>query len=244
MHLQFTLTSIIVLGLVVYLAIKLYEPPTCFDGKRNRDELGIDCGGTCALYCASQAQPLRVVWTKAFEVSPGWWSALSYVENPNADKYSDYIPYRMKLLDAAGETIVERTGIANTNSEVRIPIFEGRLALEGKKPASASLELLGEPRWYKPRAVYRLTTEGQTLTQVGLGGELQVAVRNEEPVVLRDVYVTSILYDAQGNAVAVSQTYLDMLGPRARRQVSFSWPQMDVTAISRIEFVPRASSLP
>ena len=37
--------------------------PTCFDGKANGLENGIDCGGNCNLMCTDEVKPLIVEWS-------------------------------------------------------------------------------------------------------------------------------------------------------------------------------------
>lgn len=238
-RLKFAITSIIVISLTVYLAIRLYVPPSCFDGKRNQDEVGIDCGGGCDLYCASQVGSVKTSWINLFEVSPGWWSVLAYLENPNFDKWTDYLPYRIVLYDEAGTQLLERKGITYANSELTIPIFEGRFPTKDKTPTRATFEWLDTPVWYKPRDTHRVTTEQHELFVAGVGHELQVTVVNGEPFPVRDVTVVAILYDTRENPLAVSETYIDYMGLRERKRVSFSWPRPFPEAVGRIEFIPR-----
>ena len=45
----------------VFLFFLLYETPTCFDGKQNQEEIGIDCGGPCVRLCVFQVEELSVL---------------------------------------------------------------------------------------------------------------------------------------------------------------------------------------
>ena len=40
---------------------KINKPPTCFDGKKNGVETGIDCGGGCKLQCREQIEEVAIM---------------------------------------------------------------------------------------------------------------------------------------------------------------------------------------
>ncbi|MBU6431623.1 hypothetical protein KGQ29_04640, partial [Patescibacteria group bacterium] len=45
-----------------------YKAPTCFDGKQNGDEKGVDCGGSCVNLCRSQYLEPNIIWSRVIEV--------------------------------------------------------------------------------------------------------------------------------------------------------------------------------
>ena len=49
---------------------KLSKSPTCFDGRQNGEELGVDCGGACAKACVAQVDNISVLWSRAFKIFP------------------------------------------------------------------------------------------------------------------------------------------------------------------------------
>jgi hypothetical protein len=65
---------VITLGLLLILP-KLQKDPTCFDGRKNGEEEGIDCGGSCALACISGIEDVGVIWSRAFKILPGRYNA-------------------------------------------------------------------------------------------------------------------------------------------------------------------------
>ena len=77
-----------VLGWGIYLGA-FQAPPSCFDGKRNGAEEGIDCGGSCAHICLSGSfRPLRVGGTTRLLRIPGAaerGTVMGELENPNPD---------------------------------------------------------------------------------------------------------------------------------------------------------------
>ncbi len=52
---------IIVVGLPTFFI--WYQKPTCFDGKKNGDEVGVDCGGSCRLLCSFEAVEPDILWS-------------------------------------------------------------------------------------------------------------------------------------------------------------------------------------
>ena len=62
------------------------QAPTCADSRQNGDETGIDCGGSCVRACLKEADPLSIIWSRAFKVLPGRYNAVAYIENHNKNK--------------------------------------------------------------------------------------------------------------------------------------------------------------
>jgi len=81
----------IVIGLIIIIFIfgfliiypSFNKAPTCFDGKQNGNETGINCGGSCARACLSQVENVSVLWARAFQVIPGRYNAVAYIVNHN-----------------------------------------------------------------------------------------------------------------------------------------------------------------
>src|SRR3989344_3830217 len=59
----------------------LNKPPTCNDGKQNGDESGVDCGGLCLRACIGEVDIISILWSRAFQVVPGRYNAVAYIEN-------------------------------------------------------------------------------------------------------------------------------------------------------------------
>ena len=79
---------LILLALVSLLIYNILKPdPTCFDGKQNQREEGVDCGGPCQP-CEEEinAQDLKVM-EKAFVYGgPKKYDVMAKISNPN-DQY-------------------------------------------------------------------------------------------------------------------------------------------------------------
>ena len=83
--------SIVVLVIILFIGVPafylFYKAPTCFDNKRNGDELGTDCGGSCVKLCQSAFLPPRVEWggAKVEKVVNGLYNVAAYIVNPNVN---------------------------------------------------------------------------------------------------------------------------------------------------------------
>ena len=60
-----------------------HKTPTCFDGVKNQNEKGLDCGGVCTRICSGDISTPIVMWQRVFQVTPGVYSAVAYIQNPN-----------------------------------------------------------------------------------------------------------------------------------------------------------------
>jgi hypothetical protein len=223
----------------LYLAVSLYRPATCFDGTQNQDEVGLDCGGSCDLVCDSQAQDLRTAWVRPFKVSKGWYSALAYVENTNVDVHADRVPYRFQFYDKEGLLITERTGSSFITRDPITPIFVGRVDVGEHEVYRATFEWLEKPVWYRDTHQYRVSFEEQEFVSRRLGQDLVVVAHNLESIPLTNIRVVAILYDAQENAIGASETYIEQLGPREKRTITFSWADRFGTSPARVELLSR-----
>jgi hypothetical protein len=237
---QLTIGGILLVAFTLYFAVKLYRPPTCFDHKQNQDEVGVDCGGgICSLLCTSQTQELRTLWSRPYEVSPGWWSALAYVENPNFNAQARSVPYKFELYDKGGVLLVEKQGMTDIAGDPIVPVFVGRLDVGTREPYRVTFSWLEEPVWHRLGSAYQVEITEQELVSREPHPEIRATVQNTEPVPLEDIEVVVIVYDDEQNAIATSQTYIDRLAPRGKRNITFSWPQPFGANVGRIELLPR-----
>ena len=235
----FIVGAVVVVFLALYVVVKTYKPPSCFDDTRNQGELGVDCGGPCELMCQSQVEPLYLIWARAFEIDQGVYSLVAYADNPNFNAYADVAPYRFVLYDKDNFVITEETGETYVTGEPVVPVFVGPVRLENKEPVRVFFEWTELPQWRNEPPKRRVTIEERTITTPNFGSEITAVIKNNEPVDLRDIEVVVIVYDRDDNAIAASQTLVEYLGPRDTAQLVFSWPRAFTKSVGRIEFVPR-----
>jgi len=74
---------------------------TCFDGKKNQGEEGIDCGGPCPPCEIKTAEPLKIYPTK-YLIYPNSIDIIGLVENANKNLALKKIKYYFELYDLDG----------------------------------------------------------------------------------------------------------------------------------------------
>ncbi len=215
-------------------------PPTCGDGKMNQNELAIDCGGVCDLRCISETRRLLTKWVQPLEVSPGFWSVVAYMENPNLQSYTNRVAYRFKLYNEANTLIAEREGGIFIHGDPVVPIFEGGIDISGEYVARAFIEFENEPVWYALRIPIDLDIEQPTLTQETFLPRITASVVNREFFEVRNIEVVALVFDTDDNIMAASETIVPLLLSRGRSNVTFTWPRSFPREVGRIELVPRA----
>ena len=76
---------IIIIGIISIFYFSFRAKPSCFDGKQNQGEEGIDCGGPCAQICfPPDFRNIEVLWTKLLPTDKRL-ILISKIQNPNAE---------------------------------------------------------------------------------------------------------------------------------------------------------------
>lgn len=235
---------VIAIALLVYLYPRLHAEPTCFDGKKNGSETGVDCGGTCQAACQFEANDIIVRWTKAFPVSGRLYNIVAYAENQNASLGVHSINYEFKVYDADNVFIARRTGSTFIGPNSRTPIFEAGIDAGNRTPARVAFTFLESPRWVRqdPRtedlSVYVADAK---LIDASSSPRLSARFVNASLYALEDTDIAAVLYDKEGNATLVSKTLVEHLEPGDATDIFFMWPSPTPRPIDRIEIVPRVN---
>ncbi|MFA5841356.1 MAG: hypothetical protein WC835_00090 [Candidatus Paceibacterota bacterium] len=244
---KLTYLSILLLVILVVAAYFLYplfiENPTCSDGKQNGDEVGVDCGGICNNFCASQVRPLSIIWQRSFEVAPGIYDVLGYVENQNADAGVSSLLYRFKLYDDKNVLIAERDGKTFIGPNQSGAIFSGGINTGERIPKLVYLEF-EDYQWTKidPRFLkINFSVKNQQLLNASTSPRLAVSVGNESLTDLRNVEAAAILRDQDDNAIAVSNTVIESLPKQSSKDIFFTWLTPLELPVARIEIIPRVN---
>lgn len=202
-----------------------YNPPNCFDNRQNGEERGVDCGGACTRICAIDVVKPVVVWARSFEVTSGQYNAVAYVENRNKNAASPVVPYTMTLYDEAG-VIATREGTTILPPDSVYPIFEARITTDGRVPTRTFLEL-GEAELWVPASAGReqFTVNSRTLTGADERPRLSSSITNNALTEAEAVEVVATIFDARGNALTASRTFVDRFPARGTTEVVFTWPE-------------------
>lgn len=218
--------TLLVLIPAVYLVI--HKDSTCFDEAQNGSEVGIDCGGSCSLYCAFEMKPLRVAWVKPFLFTPGHYDIGAYIENPNQNAGIQSLRYTVRAFDTEGEKIAERTGTLEIGPGSPVLLFEGNFSSETLPVrAEVDLDAAYQSAWRKAkRAEAKLVTKNYVIQYTDVGPRFDAVIMNTDPVTpVGRTMVGAIILDGTKNPVAISRTIVDGIAKGGEQSVFFTWPE-------------------
>ncbi|MES2203508.1 MAG: hypothetical protein V4474_04265 [Patescibacteria group bacterium] len=206
--------------LIVFYNLFLTTSPTCFDGKQNQNERGVDCGGVCSLVCTQDTHNLVVLWSRSFLVAPGYYTAAAYVHNDNVTAGARAVQYSFQLFDDKNSLVIERDGQMDVPPTQAITVVEPSINVGNRTVSRALFSFITTPVWHAA-AIPMLRVSNQDLAQDG--SRLSATVSNDTVSNLRKVVVTAVLYDSAGVAKAASKSTVD-IAPKSSQSVQFTWP--------------------
>jgi hypothetical protein len=214
----------VLIGLWIIWKLFFSTPPSCFDGKQNGGETGIDCGGPCALLCASQAYAPIVLWARAFPTSQQMYTAAAYVENNNAGAGAHQVHYSFQLFDADNNLVVERDGVMDLPPLQIIPIIEPNIDVGNRVVARTLFAFSEVPVWNKipTQSVPSLSVSDQNLSPGAT--RLTATITNNSISDAQSFTVVAVLFDTQGVARAASESTLQGLTHLSSTNITFTWP--------------------
>lgn len=233
----FSLIALAIVG--TYLFNVLYEPANCFDNKQNGNEAGLDCGGSCELMCAHQVIEPIVHWKRLFEVAPGVYNVLAYVENPNPTAGIDSIRYTFGIYDADNALLQERTGIMRLPPKAIMPVLENTLA-SGKLSAARVEFSFDDDLEFMRREPESpvIIVEDEELIDPDIGPRIHAVLSNTDIVPVFNVRVVAIVYDRNDNAMAASGTVVERVPAGGKSPIFFTWPKPFPDTVARFELIP------
>lgn len=228
-----TVSVIAAVSVGVYVSF-FYTPASCADGVQNNNEEGIDCGGSCERLCI--APNLSTVWARSVYVAPGVYHAVAQVKNPDTAAAGSFA-YTVSLYDAENILITERKGTFSILPGEVATLFEPNVVTGERIPNRTFVDI-------GPGVFSRAERESSPVRTVSFSVDetrprLSVIVENHTLFAVNDVVVTALLYNDQEIVTHASQTTLERLNPRERREVLFTWQEPFSEEPQRVEIVPR-----
>ena len=238
---QAILIGSIALLVIVIISVSGYvlfnTPNSCSDNKQNQDETGVDCGGKCTRICEDQSKPLILEWSRLFKIREGVYSTVARVSNPSNDSIARDVPYTFSLKDGQGKVVATRSGTIFVPTRSTFVVFEGAISALGN-PETVSFQFDKEPEWIRSDYVQpTLVILDKQLTDLDTSPRLVANVSNPNIIDAKDVTLTSLIYDDQGNVVQASETFIEKIAAGATAKATFTWPQ-PISLKSRVCEIP------
>lgn len=227
---QFSYLFIVIIFVagILFLLLRpiLFKAPTCDDGKKNSNEQGIDCGGSCMKLCVFQVTNPSVLWARAFLVSGNSYNLLAYVENQNKDGAVYSGNYEFRVYDIENKLIGRREGSTFIPPNQRFAVFESRFSTGEKIPKNVTFTFEENMTWWKKESIIQTLPIKVDRISIGDNSEapsLTARVRNDSIVDIPEFDAVVILYDANKNAIAVSKTRGENLKSNTDSMLLFTW---------------------
>lgn len=246
---QFLYFLIILIGAIIAGVILIWpyvnKEPTCFDGKMNGSEAGVDCGGACQKVCTADALSLVTLWSRAFEVTPGKYNLMAYVENQNRESGIAMMSYEFKVYDDKNIFIARKSGTTFITSNDRSVIFEPSIDTGNREVKRTTFEFTSAPLWTKvdrdQRNALAVSSEDKILINPLSSPKLEAQILNKTLNEIKNLDVYAILFDENDNAINVSKTLISILPENSRMPVVFTWPKPLPARPTRIEVIPQVN---
>ncbi len=230
------------LGVMVYYAF-IKAPATCFDGKQNQNEQGMDCGGVCSLACKEivTGDEIQFQETAFIRSSENRYDVIGKIHNPNSEVGATSFTYTASLLDSAGKILVTHSGTGYILPLETKYILDLNLDTP-VVPATVSIHL-SDVQWvrfsgYQEKPAVSIYQKRYNEISSGTGfSEAFGLLSNESPYDFRSLTVQVILRDSAGKPLALNSTEMNTVRSHENRDFRLVWPSVFPGAVENVEMV-------
>ena len=229
---------LIIIPVVIYLAISLYEKPTCFDGRQNGTEAGVDCGGTCQLVCRNSTVSINTIWDRVFFDESENVVGSALLENKNTRAIAVDVPYKFSIYTGSIE-LDSIEGVVTVQPKKRVPLIISGLD-RGVQDVDYHKFEVGEPReWiYEQGEESPFLISREQMNEDIDNPRISAVVKNitfDERV--NDSYFVVFVYDEYDSVVTQSTTYIKKLDPQESKEIFFTWNSRFEREVLRFDII-------
>jgi len=222
-QLLYLLIAILILVAVAVGGFFYFKPQaTCFDDKKNQDELGVDCGGVCGS-CLGETKEIITLWSNVFPLGNGVYEIASLVRNPNFFAGLPQVKYTFKLYDDNNILIAVREGKTFFNPNEDYLIFETGISVGERTPRRVFIEF-DNLNWKRIERERLQIAVSEKSFDNSIFPILKARITNKTLSIASDIEAAAILFDDEDNAIGVSVTRVGALSSESSQLLSFTWP--------------------
>lgn len=230
---------IAILASIYFFRGTLFPVQTCFDGKQNNFESGIDCGGTCSLRCSQEVIPLSVLWARPLATSSSTYDFAALISSKNIDNAPRSVAYTFIAYNKDAQEIIRVQGTTTAPIDGDFPIIAQNIRL-AQVPTTVSATIVSNVPHYT--VLEKPTTPTLRIVssrfEAGSIPRVYATIINTKRIELRNLPVRVLLYDADGNVFAAGQTIVPSLGKEGTKEVVFTWDKAFSITPTRIRVFP------
>jgi len=223
-----------IVGLVIYQIAK--PNPTCWDGKQNQGEEGIDCGGPCQLCEREIKADDMVVLEKYFVHGKGnYYDVMSKVDNPNNRFGAAKFSYKFSLVDNAGNKLSTRMG------ESFILPGETKYVIElnmdsPEEPYTVNFEIT-DVEWeeFLGYEEPKLSIYNKNFHKDGQKSEVFGLLKNESYFDFNSIEIDIVLRDGDGKPLALGTNEMRTISSQQERDFRIFWPYTFPKEVEEVE---------
>lgn len=236
-----SIVAVVILAALLAIFVPLlYKAPSCTDQKQNGDEVGVDCGGSCAYLCSAGITKPSVKFARPFSPSSGRTDVIAYVENPNSTAAAKNVGYTLELYDMDNAVIAREGGVLDLPPQSMVPVYVPNL-FSGYRDVARAFLLIDDAsvRWFRyedDRILPRYNNDASIVT--GDTPRITVSFRNPTAEVMRDILVIVTVYDGAGNAIAASRTIIPQIGAQGVAGATVTWNAPFSAEPVRVDAIP------
>jgi len=216
--------------------------PSCTNYKKDGDETGMDCGGSCTRACIFEVDRISVLWSRTFRIAQGRYSAVAYLENHNSGAAISKIKYRFRFSDKDNIYIGQREGETFVPVGGKFAIFEPGIDVGNSIPVYTTLEFTEAPVWSNVSEgklnQLKILVSNVKLETKDASTHLSATIKNDSLFTIPEVGVVALLYDEKGNVISVSRTYIEELDGEEVKDIDFTWPELLEANVIVKEIIP------
>jgi hypothetical protein len=233
------------LGGIIYSFLPSFiVPPSCTDGKKNQNELDVDCGGSCPPCELKNPKPIEVFWSRVVPTRQDTYDAVAYIRNLNEELSSPRVLYQFTLFEGSTPVAV-RTGSTFLFGQERSYIIETNMKTI-RLPSRVEFSIMDVQWQYREFQRPSLVVERQEYRVQEAGGNtkegiLEIVVLNRSAFDFKEIEILAAVFDEEGNLLGASRTAAEKFRSGERRAVKAIWPGGLGGNIGRIAIDPRVN---
>ena len=215
-----------------------FPKPTCADNKKNGFEIGVDCGGVCALRCQSEVTPLSVVWARAIPTSTSTYDLVGIISNKNINNAPKSVAYTFTAYDPLGAVMFTESDTTAVLVEDDIPVMIQNV-VSYKQPGTVTLTL--SPASHYTAQEKSTSPSIKVLESTYEPGEkprVYVTVKNMTLAPMYDLPIRVILFDQNQNAIGAGESVIQVLEREEEKKIVLTWKQPFTETVARIRVYP------
>ncbi len=213
--------------------------PSCFDGKQNQNEEGIDCGGPpvggCSNVCLPPGLKAPQVIDRVMVIhpTPERLTILGRISNPNQDYGIKSLTYEFLLYNLAGQVVQSFPGESFLYAgEIKYIILPN---ISYPAESFSKIDLKISSYDWVPKKEFpgppKIDISALETRDSGSGLVVEGRITNNDTVSFNKIVIVAILRGKLGQTAGVSQTEIDSILPNETKEFSVIHPK-----ISDIDF--------